>query len=161
MTETTEQALPLYEGMFLFSLTAIEGNPDAAREHLEEILERAGAEVEALYRWDERKLAYPIGGEKRGLYLRCLFRVKQTQIANIERDVNLSELLMRAMMLKAEHIGDIEMQQHKEKATFDASGETPPQASDTNEADTDEQPATQSAEASSTETQNNETQSQE
>jgi small subunit ribosomal protein S6 len=101
----------LYEGMFLFNIQAINGELNVALEHMQEILNRAEAEVVALSRWDERKLAYEIKGQKRGLYLLAYFKVRGAQIANIERDVNLSEYLLRCLILRADHMGEVEIEQ--------------------------------------------------
>lgn len=105
-----ESNVNLYEGLFLFNIQAINGSLTAAIEHVTEILRRANAEIVAISKWDERKLAYEIVGQKRGLYLLAHFKVRGTQLANIERDINLSELLIRGLLLRADHIGEIEMQ---------------------------------------------------
>jgi len=102
--------LPLYEGMFLLNQQMIGTDLDAALAHVREMLDRASAEVVALQKWDESRLAYPIQGQKRGLYIIALFRVAGGQLANIERDCNLSEHVLRAMMLRADHMGDVEIQ---------------------------------------------------
>ena len=106
----TDETTHLYEGMFLYSIQAINGELNVALEHTREILERAQAEIVALSRWDERKLAYEIKGQKRGLYILAYFRVRGTQVANIERDVNLSEYLLRCLILRADHMGEIEVE---------------------------------------------------
>lgn len=106
-----DETQPLYEGLFLFNIQAINGDLNVALEHMNEILSRADAEVVALSRWDERKLAYEIKGQKRGLYILAYFRVRGPQIANIERDVNLSEYLLRCLILRADHMGEIEIEQ--------------------------------------------------
>jgi len=107
----SEENTHLYEGLFLFNIQAINGDLNVALEHMNEILSRAEAEVVALSRWDERKLAYEIRGQKRGLYILAYFRVRGPQIANIERDVNLSEFLLRCLILRADHMGEIEIEQ--------------------------------------------------
>ena len=66
--------------------------------------ERSGAEIVSLVKWDERRLAYDIAGNKRGLYLLAYFRAPAPNLARIERDCNLSEKLLRALVLKAEHM---------------------------------------------------------
>ena len=106
-----EDNTQLYEGMFLFNIQAINGELNVALEHMQDILNRAEAEVVALSRWDERKLAYEIKGQKRGLYLLAYFKVRGAQIANIERDVNLSEYLLRCLILRADHMGEVEIEQ--------------------------------------------------
>ncbi|MDP7348994.1 MAG: 30S ribosomal protein S6, partial [Phycisphaeraceae bacterium] len=56
----------LYEGMFLIRQdTAAELNQ--AEQQVTKILERSEAALEVLYQWDERRLAYPIDGQKRGV----------------------------------------------------------------------------------------------
>jgi len=99
----------LYEGLFLFNLQEIGGDLNVALDELRNILQRAEAEILTLHKWDERKLAYPMAGQKRGLYVISYFRARGSQIPNIERDVNFSENFLRAMMLKADHLGEAEL----------------------------------------------------
>ncbi len=105
------ESLPLYEGLFLFSLNELGGRLGPAVDQLRQILDRADAQVEALFKWDERKLAYEIKGNKRGLYLLSYFRVTGEKIEQIERNVNLSDTILRCMILRAEHIGDTELEE--------------------------------------------------
>jgi small subunit ribosomal protein S6 len=93
----------LYEGMFLFPQSAA-ADLGGAVEHVREILARGGAEIVSLVKWDERRLAYDIAGNKRGLYLLTYFRAPVNALARIERDCNLSEKLLRSLVLKAEHM---------------------------------------------------------
>jgi len=66
------------------------------------ILERAEAEIVSMKKWDDRKLAYGIGGKTRGTYILCYFRADGERIRDIERDVHLSERIMRVLILCAE-----------------------------------------------------------
>lgn len=93
----------LYEGMFLFPQSAA-ADLGAAVDHVREILSRGGAEIVSLVKWDERRLAYDIAGNKRGLYLLSYFRAPVNGLARIERDCNLSERLLRSLVLNAEHM---------------------------------------------------------
>lgn len=99
----TEQRISIYEGMFLFPQSA-GSDLGGAVSHVESILERADAELVAISKWDERRLAYDIKGNKRGLYVLTYFKADRSKIAGIERDCNLSEMLLRAMIVRAEHI---------------------------------------------------------
>jgi small subunit ribosomal protein S6 len=93
----------VYEGMFLFPQSA--GSDLAATvAHLEEILTRHGAEMISLVKWDERRLAYDIRGNKRGLYFLSYFRCPTDRLAAIERSCNLSETLLRSMVVRADHV---------------------------------------------------------
>jgi small subunit ribosomal protein S6 len=109
-----ETRIRLYEGLFLMSQNV--GDLKAALDHVQEILNRAEAETLVLRRWDDRKLAYPIQGQKRGTYILAYFNARSTQLANIERDCNLSENILRAMMVKAEHVGEAELELERQAA---------------------------------------------
>jgi small subunit ribosomal protein S6 len=49
--------------------------------------------------WDERRLAYPVKGHKKGLYYLIYFRTESGNVVNIERDCALSELILRVLIL--------------------------------------------------------------
>ncbi|MDH3582730.1 MAG: 30S ribosomal protein S6 [Phycisphaerae bacterium] len=105
----------LYEGLFLFNTAQIGPGIQAASTALQRLMERAEAEVEAEYKWDERRLAYEIEGQRRGLYLLSYFRTTGDKIASLERDVQLSDEIMRCLILRAEHIGETELELARQK----------------------------------------------
>ncbi len=97
-----------YEAMFLFppgATAEIEATLAMARG----IIERHGGEIIVLKKWDERKLAYEIGKQKRGLYVIAYYRGPGSSVSAIEHDVNLSEHILRVMILKADHLNETEM----------------------------------------------------
>lgn len=98
-----------YEGMFLFPQAAV-ADLQAAADHVMEILNRAGAEIISFKKWDERRLAYEVKGNKRGLYFLAYFKAKGSKIAGIERDASLSEKMLRAMVTRADHLPQDVMQ---------------------------------------------------
>ena len=99
----------LYEGLFLMSQSEIASDPAGATAHVQDMLDRVEASTRAMHKWDERKLAYPVEGQKRGTYLLAYFDARPSQIANIERDCNLSEMVMRVMMTRCDHMGEDEV----------------------------------------------------
>lgn len=95
-------AANLYEAMFV--MDAAKGGsefPGTVR-HIADLLSRNGAEIERIEKWDERRLAYPIGRVKRGLYVLVYFRADGSAISEIRRLVGLSEELLRVLILRAE-----------------------------------------------------------
>jgi ribosomal protein S6 len=74
------------------------------------IIERHGGTILVLKKWDERKLAYEIKGQKRGLYIIAYFTAPGAAIGSIERDVNLSEDVLRVLITDAEHLNQAEME---------------------------------------------------
>ena len=95
--------LNCYEGLYLFPQTAA-GNLQAAVDHLREILTRAEVKIISLRKWDERRLAFEIERNRRGLFFLVYFEAPGSAIARIERDCNLSEQVLRSMMIRAEHL---------------------------------------------------------
>jgi len=95
----------LYEGMFLVDSAQAAADWDGVLEAIRTVLDRAGAEIVSMRKWDERRLAYEIKGVSRGTYILTYFKVDGRKISEIERDVQLSERIMRAMILNAEHKG--------------------------------------------------------
>ena len=111
----SEVNVRLYEGLFLLSAQA-SGDLAGSMQHVKDILDRAEAEIISLRKWDDRKLAYAIKGQKRGTYILAYFNARGTQIANIERDCNLSELIARVLMVKPEHMAEAELELEKKEA---------------------------------------------
>jgi small subunit ribosomal protein S6 len=97
-----------YEAMFLFpagasaeldkSITAVKG-----------IIERHDGKIQVVKKWDERKLAYELEGQKRGLYIIAYFTAPGGAVSAIERDVNLSEDILRVLVTHADHLNETEM----------------------------------------------------
>jgi ribosomal protein S6 len=86
---------------------------DDLTKHLSNILTRNGATIIGITRWDERKLAYPIGSRKRGTYVLAFFALRSgAGVVEIERDCRLSEKIIRALVLKADHftVADMRIQ---------------------------------------------------
>ena len=98
----------LYEGLFLVSQSAAT-DINVATDHIKGILARAEAEVIGLQKWDERRLAFPIKGQRRGTYFISYFRAPRSKLAGLERDCNLSEQILRSMFLRSDHLGEVEM----------------------------------------------------
>ncbi|HTU20405.1 MAG TPA: 30S ribosomal protein S6 [Gemmataceae bacterium] len=92
----------VYECMFLLDTNKVAGDVPSAAKQLHGILERNQAEVLASRPWDERRLAFPINGHKKGLYYLTYFRTEGKNVAGIEHDCSLNETIMRALILKVD-----------------------------------------------------------
>ncbi len=92
----------LYEGMFLVDSALAGSDWDGVVASIENILQRAEAETISLQKWGERKLAYDIDHKSRGTYILCYFRTDGGGITGIEKDVRLSERIMRVLILRAD-----------------------------------------------------------
>jgi small subunit ribosomal protein S6 len=92
-------AANVYECMFLLDTNKVAGDVSAAAKQLQELLERIQAEMLASRPWDDRKLAYSVRGHKKGLYYLTFFRTEGKNLAKIERDIALNELVLRSLIL--------------------------------------------------------------
>jgi len=119
----------LYEGLLLLSQPAAASDFGGTIEFIRQAFERAEADVIAMRKWDERRLAYTIKGQKRGTFILTYFRARGSQIPNIERDFNLSEQVLRSLILRSDHLGETELELARKDADLtleaDLRGEAP------------------------------------
>ena len=92
----------LYEALFLVDSSLAAADWDGINKTIETVLEKAKAEIVSMRKWDERKLAYEIDHKGRGTYILCYFRADGQKIQQIERQVQLSEQIMRVLILCVE-----------------------------------------------------------
>jgi small subunit ribosomal protein S6 len=92
----------LYEAMFVVDAAKGGSEFPATIQHVAGLLTRNGATIQRIERWDERKLAYPIGHSKRGIYILVFFTSDGSAVGEIRRAVDLSEEVLRLLVLRAE-----------------------------------------------------------
>jgi small subunit ribosomal protein S6 len=97
-----DKPLPVntYEGMFLLDSTKAAVSWDDAVHQVHGILTKHQAEIVASRHWDERRLAYPVEGQKKGAYLLTFFRADGSKLTDIEADCRLNDLVLRDLILK-------------------------------------------------------------
>jgi small subunit ribosomal protein S6 len=97
-----------YEGLFLLG-TAATADVEGAVKSVQTLIEKHGCSIVFIRKWDEKKLAYEIKKNKRGLYVLAFFNGPRTAITQITRDVNLSESILRVLITDANHLSLEEM----------------------------------------------------
>ncbi len=90
----------VYECMFILDTSKVAGDEAGAVKALHALFERNGAEVISTRRWQEGKLAYPVNGQKKGLYILVYFRAEGKVMEPLEGDFRLSETVLRYMVSK-------------------------------------------------------------
>lgn len=90
-----------YEVMFLFDTAAVR-DWAGIEEEVKRLCGRIGAELLVCVKFDERKLAYEIARRKRGTYVLAYIDAPSERIGDLERDIQLSEVLLRGMVVRAE-----------------------------------------------------------
>jgi len=99
----SEITINTYEAMFLFPQSAT-ANLGEASDHVLAHLEKVGAEVMAFRKWDDRRLAFPIKGNTRGVFFLGYFKLSGDKMASLERNLLLSEDLVRFLITRADHL---------------------------------------------------------
>jgi len=89
-----------YEGMFLLDSAQAAAAWDDTVKRVHDILTKHGSEIVASRQWDERRLAYPIEGHKKGTYLLTYFRTDGANLKEIVSDCHLSDVILRELILK-------------------------------------------------------------
>ena len=70
-------------------------------QRVEELIKSLGCEFKDLNKMGARKLGFDINGKKRGFYAIFSFEAEPSIISNLEREVKLSGLVMRAMVSRS------------------------------------------------------------
>jgi small subunit ribosomal protein S6 len=86
--------------MFLLDSAKVAVSWDESVKHVHDILTKHNSEIVAHRQWDERRLAYPIDGHKKGTYLLTYFKAEGGALKDIVADCHLSELVLRELILK-------------------------------------------------------------
>lgn len=89
-----------YELMFIINPTVLEEGREAVIEKVTGVLTAAGAIIEKSEKWGERKLAYPIDKKKTGFYVLTTFEVDGTVLADVEAKLNITEEVLRYIIVK-------------------------------------------------------------
>lgn len=92
--------MAFYEGMFILDPGKYARDPEQVTAAIGDMITNAGGELLAARVWDERKLAYPIRGFKKGVYWLTYFRMDGSGIAPLERQCQLSDEILRQLILK-------------------------------------------------------------
>ena len=105
----------LYEGMFIISDTVAGADWEAAVKHVEDLLKNRGAEILKSEKWEDRKFAYKLKGHKRGAYLLVYFNAPEDSISPMKRDFELSDNVLRTLIVKVDKVGESKPEEEVEK----------------------------------------------
>jgi small subunit ribosomal protein S6 len=69
---------------------------------LKNIVEKCEGELLASRLWDERKLAYPIKGQRKGTYWLTFIRMESSRLTEFNREVQLNNQVLRHLVIKVD-----------------------------------------------------------
>jgi small subunit ribosomal protein S6 len=92
----------VYEGMFILDASKYSRDPAGMSQQVVDLIQQHGGTVLASRLWDERKLAYPIKGHKKGVYWLTYFRRPSGNLVALERQCEITDDILRKLVLKVE-----------------------------------------------------------
>lgn len=90
----------VYEGLFIFDSNRYGRDPNGVSAQISDFVQKLGGEVLVSRLWEERRLAYPINGQRKGTYWLAYFRIDGKQLSALDRECKLSESIMRSLVIK-------------------------------------------------------------
>jgi small subunit ribosomal protein S6 len=67
-----------------------------------EMIEKLGGTMLASRLWEERRLAYPIDGHRKGTYWLTYFKLDPAALSNLKRQCQLNDCILRSLLLKVD-----------------------------------------------------------
>jgi small subunit ribosomal protein S6 len=97
----------VYEGMFILDAGRYGRDPGGVTQQVADLITGNGGTLLAARLWDERKLAYPIKGHKKGVYWLTYFQMPAEGLVTLERQCEISDEVLRKLVLRVdERIAD-------------------------------------------------------
>jgi small subunit ribosomal protein S6 len=105
--------------MFLVDSALASDDWEGTLKNIENQLTRYDADIESIKKWDSRKLAYRIRGKTHGTYILSYFRIDGEKITSIERDIQLSDNIMRVLILRTDKMSQEDLQKNTPVETIE------------------------------------------
>jgi len=90
----------VYEGLFIFDANRLARDREGLPRELNGLIEAAGGKIEVSRLWEERRLAYPIKGQRKGAYWITYFRLSTQKLGELTRSCELQEGILRQLFVR-------------------------------------------------------------
>ena len=90
----------VYDGLFILNSDAYARTPEEVTGAIAKTLESFGGTVRVSRLFEERKFAYPINGQKRGVYWLCYFRLATDKKSELDRQFTLNNNIVRFLITR-------------------------------------------------------------
>ena len=92
----------VYEGLFILDSNRYGHDPDGVSGQIPALIQKLGGEILVSRLWEERRLSYPIKGQRKGTYWLIYFRLDTNQLAEVKKQCQINDNLLRGLFLKVE-----------------------------------------------------------
>ncbi|HMO84557.1 MAG TPA: 30S ribosomal protein S6 [Lacipirellulaceae bacterium] len=90
----------VYEGLFILDANRFARDRDGVARDVESLVEAAGGELLVSRLWEERRLAYPIKGQRKGAYWLMYFRLPTAQVTGLTRQCEIHDSILRQLFVR-------------------------------------------------------------
>jgi len=91
-----------YELMVVLDPNLDDAAVDALNTRIQNMVTQRGGTIDSVDAWGRRRLAYPIGRYRDGVYILSRFQLPPNAAAEIERALKLTESVIRHLLVRAE-----------------------------------------------------------
>lgn len=92
----------VYEALFILDSNKYSRDATGLSTQLRDAIQKHGGTVLVHRLWEERRLAYPIKGQRKGTYWLSYLRLDSQNLQALHRDFQLNDNILRALILKIE-----------------------------------------------------------
>jgi len=92
----------VYEGLFIFDSNRFGHDPNGVSTQVTSLIEKQGGEILVSRLWEDRRLAYPIKGQRKGTYWLMYFRLSTDQLAEIKKQFLINDNILRSLLLRVD-----------------------------------------------------------
>jgi small subunit ribosomal protein S6 len=93
-------ATNVYEGMFILDSNRYARDAGGVSNQVSALITKCGGEMLVSRLWEERRLAYPIKGQRKGTYWLTYFKLDSQQVGLLTRETQLNDNILRALFVK-------------------------------------------------------------
>ena len=108
-----------YESLFIVDTTLTDEQIDSIVTKYSTVVADQGGEVQAVGKWDKRRLAYEIKGRREGIYILMYFTGEATVFKELDRLFRISDDVLRHIIVRVEpqHIDTSRIEQQAQAST--------------------------------------------
>ena len=94
------ESVGVYEGLFILDANKHARDPEKLPREAEGLVTEVGGTIEVSRLWEERRLAYPINGHRKGVYWIIYFRSPTAAITELTRACEISDGILRQLFVR-------------------------------------------------------------
>lgn len=92
----------VYDGMFILDAGRYGRDPEGLSGQITKAIQELGGEILVSRLWEERRLAYPINGQRKGVYWLTYFRLEGDRLVALKQRFQLNDNIVRMLFVRVD-----------------------------------------------------------